>query len=253
MHEVQHRVKSATDEQDKVAVELHKMETRLRDLRTQLIGVNHRIADREMKTTKSRKRLDAVQKRSKNVQLEAEDDHAALLDQIQDLHDVQRAMIQEVDELHGEKAGATMRRLAERNEKAKKNLLKLIFARRPRKISSISTVALDSDDETSDAGSSVRTSLRFERGFLSRLSSRDRSRERRPAKQKMAADSSVEIENSAAAKQMRRPAERARGIRPGKMVREETKLLYVRNLERARVEESRSIHFLEACVQQRVK
>mmetsp|Transcript_7153 Transcript_7153/g.21818 ORF Transcript_7153/g.21818 Transcript_7153/m.21818 type:complete len:622 (+) Transcript_7153:3-1868(+) len=260
LHSVRYELKELMGKNEAAEREARERETELRDLRARLVSVNHRIADKELKISRMRNRTDTITKRTVELQMKMESDHAALRDQIQDLNDVQRSMIAEVHDLHGDRAGAVMERLAERNERNKKSLLSMLFHRKPSTRivhdaaqDTTTSTPLDGYEEDVSDNDSVRTSRKFERGLLSRLSSRDRSRERRlnNAKQSFTADSlDTQSMSNKRLSQHRREAGRKTRKKAGK---EDSKRLYVRNLDRARVEENRSIHFLEACVQQREK
>mmetsp|Transcript_21237 Transcript_21237/g.86858 ORF Transcript_21237/g.86858 Transcript_21237/m.86858 type:complete len:555 (-) Transcript_21237:352-2016(-) len=230
--------------------ESSKTEVLLKELRTKVVHAKHRIADKEAAAASARHQQQSVLARTEELRSETSEDRAQLMGQIQDLHEVQKATIADVKDLYGEKAGGSLERLVDRNEKVQRGFRR-IFKKAwiPKMNSSQGNNWVEYVGDTSTEHDSAPGSSNPSGVFPSKYHTSELTREGSASVVDVTTsgeEGSPEGENAT-----KRNDDRALPARVEKVAREDSKRLYDRSVLRVRSKEIRSLDFLDSCIKQR--
>jgi len=230
--------------------ETSKIEALLKELRTRVVNAKHRIADKEAAAASARHQQEAVLAKTDELRSETSEDRAQLMGLIQDLYEIQKVTIADVKDLYGEKAGGSLERLVDRNQKVQRGFLRIFKkAWLPKMNASPRSNWVEYVGDTSTEHDSAPGSSNPSGVFPSKYHTSELTREGSASVVDVATigeEGSPERETPRKQNEDRTPPARVE-----KVAREDSKRLYDRSVLRVRSKEIRSLDFLDSCIKQR--
>ncbi|KAJ8900982.1 hypothetical protein NDN08_000279 [Rhodosorus marinus] len=238
------------NEKAELEAELMRLTKAMGGVRIKLLNTKHRIADKEAVAASARHQQQSVIARTLELRSETSEDREQLMGQIQDLYEVQKATIADVKDLYGEKAGGSLERLVDRNEKVQRGFLRIFKkAWLPKMSASHRNNWVEYVGDTSTEHDSAPRSSNPSGVFPSKYHTSELTREGSASVVDVTTsgeEGSPEGENST-----KRNEDRSLPARVEKVAREDSKRLYDRSVLRVRSKEIRSLDFLDSCIKQR--